>query len=164
MISSSGCRIVKRSMRGRRLVVVDIENVVGGAVRVVEDVVRARELLHSALDLTGSEQVVVGTSHFGLLAAGLGWDGPRLVVRSGPDGADLALLEVLTQEGVAERFDEVVLVSGDGIFADALGALGALGVRTTVVARADRCSARLRVAASKTVLLRAKVDSFGGAA
>jgi hypothetical protein len=44
-------------------------------------------------------------------------------MRSGADGANLARLDVLASEHVAERFDEVVLVWGDGIFADAIGTL-----------------------------------------
>lgn len=156
---------VNLSGKVRRPVVVDIENVVGGAVQTVEAVSRAAELLREALGLTRDEPVVIGTSHYGMLSTALGWDGPRrLVMRSGPDGADLALLEVLTEERVEERFEEVALAFGDGIFAETLAALAKSGVRTTVVARAGHCSARLRLAAFKTVLLSADIDSVGGAA
>jgi uncharacterized LabA/DUF88 family protein len=74
-------------------------------------------------------------------------------VRSGEDGADLALLDVLLGERVAARFDEVVLASGDGIFTDAVAALGTAGVDVTVLARSGHCSKRLRLAARHTVLL-----------
>jgi len=66
---------------------------------------------------------------------------------SGLDGADLALLEVLG-ENIAARFTEVVLVSGDGIFADAVAVFAALGVHTTVIAHRDGLSRRLELAAS----------------
>lgn len=165
MVMAQRWQGVNLSRNGRRLVVVDIENVVGGAVQTVEAVSRAAEVLRSALGLTGDEQVVIGTSHYGMLSTGLGWDGPRrLVMRSGTDGADLALLEVLTEERVEDRFEEIALVSGDGIFAETLAALAKRGMRTTVVARAGHCSARLRLAAFKTVLLSADIDSVGGAA
>jgi hypothetical protein len=154
----------KRALRGRRLVVVDIENVVGGAVMASEQASSAHLSIEDAVGLADGEQVVIGTSHVGVLATGLGWRGPRIVVRSGENGADLALLEVLTGERVEERFDEVVLVSGDGIFTEAVGALGALGVRVTVVARADSCSNRLRLAAGRTVLLNDSAIGVGGVA
>lgn len=120
--------------------------------------------VEDAVVLTGSEQVVIGTSHVGVVAAGLGWRGPRLVARSGENGADLALLEVLTEERVEERFDEVVLVSGDGIFTEAVAALAAVGVEVTVVAHPGRCSKRLRLAARHTVFFHRLAVGFGGAA
>lgn len=154
----------KRSLRGRRLVVVDIENVVGGAVMTTEQAVGAHLAVEQVAGLSGTEQVVLGTSHFGAVPAGLGWPGSRLVVRSGQDGADLALLEVLIEERIGERFDEVVLVSGDGIFTEVVTALGAAGVEVTVVAHAGRCSKRLRMAAARSLVLAESAIGFGGAA
>lgn len=120
--------------------------------------------VQAAVSLSDHEQVVIGTSHVGVLATGLGWQGPRIVVRSGVDGADLALLDVLIEERIEERFDELVLASGDGIFADVVASLGAAGVNVTVVARSDRCSNRLRLAARHVVCLEERVLDFGGAA
>lgn len=154
----------KRSLRGRRLVVVDIENVVGGAVLTTEQAVGAHLAIEQVAGLNGSEQIVIGTSHVGVMSTGLGWRGPRLVVRSGQDGADLALLDVLTEERIHERFDEVVLVSGDGIFAEAVSALAAAGVDVTVVAHPGRCSKRLSFAAARTSLFDGLAIGFGGAA
>jgi hypothetical protein len=142
-----------RASSGRRLVVVDIENVAGGAVQTAEQAACAHLSVDAACPLRTDDLVVIGTSHIGVVASGIGWPGPRIVVRSGVDGADLALLEVLTTERVAERFESVVLVSGDGIFTGAVAALQARGVNVTVVAYADRCAKRLRLAASRTVFL-----------
>lgn len=154
----------QRALRGRRLVVVDIENVVGGAVLTTEQAVGAHLAIKDVAALNGSEHVVIGTSHVGVVSTGLGWRGSRLVVRSGENGADLALLEVLIDERVEERFDEVVLVSGDGIFTEAVAVPGAAGVEVTVVAPSGRCSNRLRLAARRTVLFDRLDISFGGAA
>lgn len=145
---------MKRAMRGRCLVVVDIQNMVGGAVMDATEAAQVRQCLQKAVGLRGDEQVIIGVSHFDVLEAGLGWPGAGLRVRSGKDGADLALLEVLTEERIAERFDEVVLASGDGIFTDAVAALGAAGVTVTVVAHREGCSKRLRMAASRTIFLK----------
>lgn len=143
----------KRALRGRRLVVVDLENVVGGAVMRVEQAVRARLCISKVIGLAPDEQVVIGTSHAGLLSSGLGWPTARLVVRSGRNGADLALLEVLQEERIADRFDEVALVSGDGIFTDTVAALARAGVFVTAVSRPEGCSRRLRMAAARSVVL-----------
>jgi len=157
----------KHTLRGRRLVVVDIENMVGGAVMTVEQASEACLSLRRAAGLKGDEQVIIGTSHNGAMSAWLGWQGPRprLVVRSGQDGADLELLEVLTHERIAERFDEVILASGDGIFTAAVAALAAAGVAVTVIARPGKCSKRLSMAATRTFLLEPlDLNIIGGAA
>lgn len=153
----------KRALQGRRLVVVDLENVVGGAVMRVEQAVDARLCISKAIGLAPDGQVVIGTSHTGLLSSGLGWPTARLVVRSGENGADLALLEVLQEERIADRFDEVALVSGDGIFADVVAALGRSGVAVTAVSRPEACSRRLRMAAARSIALDS-ADLLGGAA
>jgi hypothetical protein len=48
------------------------------------------------------DQVEVASSHLTLLNAALGWPRARYRVRSGPDGADLALLDVLRHENIAD--------------------------------------------------------------
>lgn len=155
----------KRAIRGRRLVVVDIENVVEGAVMTMKQAVDARASVDAAVGLRKDDHVVIGTSHIGVLATGLGWAGsPRIVVRSGANGADLALIEVLTSERVEDRFEEVVLVSGDGIFVDVVAALGAAGVRVTVAARSEAFSAKLRLAAACSVHLASSVVEMGDVA
>lgn len=142
-----------RASSGRRLVVVDIENVAGGAIQTAEQAAWAHLAVDAACPLRTDDLIVIGTSHTGFVASGVGWPGPRIVVRSGTDGADLALLDVLRTERVAERFDSVVVVSGDGIFTAAVAALEAHGVDVTVLAHVDGCAKRLRLAASHTVFL-----------
>ncbi|WP_445185147.1 NYN domain-containing protein [Pseudonocardia sp. Cha107L01] len=133
--------------------VVDIENVAGGAVMTEASAAWARDVVVSALAVSDGEQVVIGTSHVGLFHISSVWPGARLRVRSGPNGADLELLEVLTGEHVEERFDEVTLVSGDGIFAEAIAHLGAAGVNVTVASWVESISAKLCLAACRTVYL-----------
>lgn len=153
-----------RALRGRRLVLVDIENVAHGAVLAEEQAVEARRAVQEVIPLLDGDQIIIGTSHVGVLATGFGWPGTRLVVRSGDNGADLALLEVIAEECIAERFDEVVLISGDGIFTEAVSALGARGVSVTVVAHPGGCSRRLRMAAAQTVFFTHQADRVSGAA
>lgn len=148
----------KRALRGRRLVVVDIENVAGGALTTKAMASWARSVVESALNVVEGEQVIVGTSHVGLFNAKDAWPRARFKVRSGPDGADLELIDVLTTERIEERFDEVVLASGDGLFAGIVSHLGRCGVMVTVASWSASLSAQLRLAAGGVVYL----DSWVG--
>jgi len=148
------------SPSGRRLVAVDIENVVGGAVISAQSVLWARRTIEGAIPPRYGDIVVLGTSHLGLLNVGCNWPAVRYVVRSGANGADLALLEVL-QENVVNRFDEVILVSGDGIFAEAVASLCSQTVRVTVAAKRTSLSRRLHLAAAEVVLLDGPLNPGG---
>lgn len=156
---------LKRCLRGRRLVLVDIENVLGGAVRQEAAAQWAKQKVHNVLELGTVDHVVVGTSHIGLVPVGCTWTNLRYVVGSGPDGADHALLAVL-DENVEARFDEVVLISGDGIFTEQVASLAARGIRVTVAAHPERLSKRLRLAAHRVLYLtdRYTDDTLSGAA
>ena len=138
---------------GRRLVVVDLENVVGGLCS-TEGMTRwGRRVLQDRRLLRAGDHVVVGVDEQTLPTVAWDWTRARLVPgRHQRDGADLALLAVL-EEDVARRFAELVLVSGDGIFADAVTGLTAQGVEVTVAAHECALSPQLRTAASQLVLL-----------
>lgn len=142
-------------MKGRRLVLIDIENVVGGGIQTSTQAHWARTEVERMVGATSNDQVIVGTSHFGLFQSHDAWPSARLVVRSGENGADLALLDVMMKEELEERFQELVLVSGDGIFSEEVARLGALGVHVTVLGHKDGMSKRLSMAASKTLHLSA---------
>lgn len=140
-------------MPARRLVVVDIENLLGGACLHRRQVKWAKSMLSTTLSLRAPDHVVVGISHVGLLPVGCNWPRIRYVVRSGPDGADLALLDVL-DEDVSARFDEVVIASGDGAFTAAVWELEDSGVSTTVLARPGTLARSLESAASRVLYVR----------
>ena len=78
---------------------------------------------------------------------------PDVFVRSGPDGADLELLDVIWHEDVATRFSHIVIGSGDGTFVNAAQALSDGGVWVTVVSRWGSLSPRLAHAARDVVYL-----------
>ena len=135
----------------RRLVLVDIENIVGGGVSLPEQVHDAQAAIAAAIDLRDGDQVVLACGRLGVDVVGFEWQGPRrLVFRAGSDGADLELLDILETERVADRFAEVVLVSGDGIFSTVVSLLGHR-TNVTVVSRADACSRKLRMAAQRVI-------------
>jgi hypothetical protein len=136
----------KTDYRGRSLHLVDVENLVGGTTFREVDVAVTAAAYKPVATMGPSDLVVVASSHFTAPQTWFGWGSARRLVRSGPDGADLALIEVIETESVATRFSRVVVASGDKIFAEAAAWLQAQGVNVTVVTRADALSNRLRLA------------------
>jgi hypothetical protein len=137
----------------RALHVVDIENLAGSAVPSLTRVAEVQGRYLSCLRFGVDDQVVLASNHLALLNAGLGWPHARHLVRSGKDGADLELLDVLEHENVAARFSHVVIGSGDGGFVHAAVGLAALGVHVTVVSRWGSLSYELGKAVGHVVYL-----------
>ena len=127
----------------RTLHLVDIENLAGAALPSRDQVTEVQGLYVARLDLGADDQVVMATSHLAFMNAALGWPSARYRVRSGPNGADLELLDVLQHEDVAARFTHVVIGSGDGLFSQAAANLAARDVWVTVVSRRDSLSRAL---------------------
>ena len=119
----------------RALHVVDIENLAGAAVPTLNRVSEVQGQYLASLRFGADDQVVLAANHLALLNAGLGWPHARYRVRSGKDGADLELIDVLEHENVAARFTHVVIGSGDGGFSQSAASLAAHGIRITVVSR-----------------------------
>ena len=136
----------------RTLHVMDIENLLGDArpsdARVHAAWVHYQELF----DVSNPNQLVVACNHGAACVVGCCFGASaRLLVRSGRDGADEALLDVLTYEAIDSRFRQVVIASGDGIFVESVKELIEAGVHVTVVARRNSLSNRLREVASRVI-------------
>ena len=137
----------------RALHVVDIENLAGAAVPSLDLVTAVQVRYLARLGFGADDQVVLAASHLALLNAGLGWPHARYRVRSGKDGADLELIDVLEHENVAARFSHVVIGSGDGLFGDTAARLAARGVYITVVSRRGSLAQGLARAARDVIYL-----------
>jgi hypothetical protein len=145
--------VVRRRFPQRTLHVVDIENLAGTAIPTLDQVSEVQGRYMARLGYGADDQVVMAASHLGLLNAALGWPHARYRVRSGPDGADLELLDVLLHEDVAGRFTHVAIGSGDGVFGQAAASLVARGVWVTVVSRRDSLAAGLARVALDVIYL-----------
>lgn len=126
----------KRDRSRRKLFVVDIENAVGAGIIDEESCKSVRGRIERTYHPGNNDLTVLGVSHKNNLFPAHAWDGARVVIREGHDGADLALEDVLINENVENRFGEVVIVSGDRLFSEQASRLKSLGVRVTVDARA----------------------------
>jgi NYN domain len=143
----------RRRFPERVLHVVDIENLAGEPIPSLSQVTEVQDWYMTRLGFGADDQVVMAASHYGLLNAALGWPHARYRVRSGPNGADLELLDVLLNEDVATRFTHVVIGSGDRAFGEAAEKLRDRGVRVTVVSRRGSLSPILARVAVNVVYL-----------
>ena len=140
---TAAVRRPRQRFPARTLHLVDIENLAGAALPSRDQVTEVQGLYVARLGFGADDQVVMAASHVAFLNAALGWPSARYRVRSGPNGADLELLDVLQHEDVAARFTHVVIGSGDGLFSQAAANLAARDVWVTVVSRRDSLSRAL---------------------
>ena len=148
MITLNSMRVEPNEVgAGRFLHLLDVENLVGGATFTKAEAAAVRRAFEGVAPTGGVNQVVLATSHHAAVPAWFAWPASaRRLVRSGADGADLALLQVLARERVEHRYDRVVIGSGDGIFAFPAARLQAAGCEVTVVTRPEALSRQLRLA------------------
>ena len=151
--SNSMVRRISPDLDQRTLNVLDIENLAGEIPSVPQVVGRIREWFLSQAFGRPGDHFLGACSHLAIEKVGFAWPEVRWRARSGPDGADLALLEAIREERVAERFSKVVIASGDGIFAPVAADLAAAGVEVVVVSRPASLSRRLELAATRFVPL-----------
>ena len=139
----------------RRMFVIDIENVVGGARNVTfEGATWARRILEAELGMRTEEHAVVAVSASqALIPAAGAFPGKSLRVRFGESGADHALIDAIDVRHAARRYSDVVIASGDGIFANLAAGLAGYGVRVTAVGHEDAISAALRLASHQVQYL-----------
>ena len=147
---------------GRRLIVIDIENLVGGSGATTDKVATTMARLRIVVRAT-SDDVCLTACGRALVGRAAGVLPGRLLLGRGVDGADRRLVEALEPGGVAGRYRSVVLASGDApAFAEPVERLAAAGVPTDVVLGDGAIGHRLYSVARSVVFLadhRPKVPS-----
>ena len=130
----------------------DIENLAGRPTGPTGDDVRA--IAAAVYKTFGHMELhpVVACAHCNAECVWFNWPEARRLVRSGPDGADLALLDSLrAPDEVVQRFDGVVVASGDHIFSDLVLDLADAG-GTVVVVWGEGALSRHLVGAARTTV------------
>src|SRR4051812_22709503 len=117
----------------RQLVLVDIENLAATSSPTEAEVEAVVSALRDVLPRFDCAQRIVACSHHAAPNVAFLFPPARHLWRSGPNGADLALLSVLDNERIDDRFGHVTICSGDGIFATSAARLGGSGVDVTVI-------------------------------
>lgn len=133
--------ISKLERAKRTLCVVDVENCASTSDLSLERALRVHEAIRIAVP--DAIMHVVGCSHRNAAATRFAFDRSRLVVRSGINGADLALIDVLNTEDVEKRFCRVVVASGDHIFVPSIKRLQQAGVEVEALAIKGQISREL---------------------
>lgn len=144
--------IIADARPARTLVLVDIENIVGrphvapGETRYLARLVRNILLPHPS-------HTIVASSRFNAPNVVFDWPNARFVLGRGPNAADHLLISIIENEQVASRYDQVIIGSGDGTFAESVAQLAARGVQVTALVGRGRLSTKLRLACSDWILL-----------
>jgi hypothetical protein len=139
----------------RTLHLIDIENLLGGAEFSINETARLADEYWPIAGVRPGDQTVLASSHHAARAAWFGWPDARRLVRSGKDGADLALVDVMLSEDIYRRFERVVVASGDGVFSGPCSWLQQMGCSVTVVSQPGALSRRLALAVGDVRLLQA---------
>lgn len=136
----------------RTIAFIDIENLTSSSTPTLPQCQRIWSIVEKVID-PSKTPVVAACSHRAAKIASFAIPGARWKWRSGPDGADLALLEELDPDALAPRFSHVVIASGDGIFAERAARLAAAGLTVTVVSRRRSLAKRLELASGHVVFI-----------
>ena len=131
----------------------DIENLAGRPTGPTCDDVRT--IAAAVYETFGHMELhpVVACAHCNAKCVWFNWPEARRLVRSGPDGADLCLLDVIANERIAERFGTVIIGSADHIFSEAAAHLATQGTRVVAAIGHGRISSKLRMAVHDVVRL-----------
>ncbi|KGJ76933.1 hypothetical protein GY21_08820 [Cryobacterium roopkundense] len=153
-----------RLKRGRAIHLLDPENLCGSSLLTEAMVAEMRGLYTSAVSVGPQDHIILASAHCSLLPMADGWPDARYQVRSGKDGADICLANIMLDENVADRFDHVFVASGDGGLAPFVADIARRGARVTVVSRRAAISARMRLAATDVIYIDSPAMAFAIAA
>ncbi len=157
VIESVVDRRIGRELNGRRLVAVDVENLLGCAPHLASAAVYSVAIGQLADRIgfdDGRDQMIVAANPLAAFKAHGAAPHARLLVREGVSGADRALCDELEQIAhLSERYDEIVIASGDHEFVPVAARLRGARLRVTVAARLDSLNGSLRRMADAVVAL-----------
>jgi hypothetical protein len=135
---------------GRRLVLVDLDNVTGMTDLPTDKWRSLLQGLRPALGLTDRDHLIIAMCRHTLAQAmaALAETPAQLLVKDGPDGAELAIDDALDLAHAATRYTTLVIVSGDHYFTRLAHDAHRRGMHVHQVAsRRSGCSYALRLAA-----------------
>ena|SRR5437868_7573057 len=145
-----------RSLRkGRTLHLLDIENLTASAIPSTQQVEEVMTAYRRLVPAGPMDQIIVGMNPRSMVPVGIALPGARILIRSGPDGADSILTETALNDRIDFRFERTVIGSGDGYFAELAHWLTAAGSHVTVVTRTGSLSWRLYTATEDIAFLAA---------
>ena len=108
----------KRSLKeGRSCLLADVENLVGKALITPMDAFRAAFQVRKLIKPSARDLAIIATGKANAFAAHVGWPGGEHRFKAGKGGADTVLVKEILEGNLPERFETVVIASGDHAFA-----------------------------------------------
>lgn len=141
---------MRRPAVGRSQHLIDVENLYGEHHEALYEP-EFGELYTAVVGRGPNDLITVGADRSHALDAALAFPGCRRVMGSGPNGADLALIDSIDWPSLQRGCDRLVIASGDGVFVEVaeIGRRHGLGI--VVVSREKGLSRRLRAQADEVI-------------
>ena len=134
---------------------IDIENLCMAANPTFEQVAAARRSYMEVVRPGEYDQFLVTvSSRHNLAAVAFGWSGADLKCREGHDGADYLLAESILDGHLEDRFDKIVVASGDGGLAPFVQKLTALLKNVLVVSQPTAIAFAMRMTGANVQYLK----------
>lgn len=149
----------RREDRSRKIVLIDLENMMFGQHASDLRTDRSAEILELAQARRPGDMLVVGCNPRLAFLAQEYFPGAQIVTGKGKNGADQALAQAIDTDHAADRYSELCIVSGDHAFGEIAAAARRAGLQVRVVAPHAGLSLALRVYADTAVVLPEPVDS-----
>ncbi len=146
-------RTDRRADGSRKIVLIDLENMLFGTHADDNRTDRSAEILELAQARRPNDMLIVGCNPHLAFLANEHFPGAKIVTGKGKDGADQALIEAIDASHAAGRYSEMCIVSGDHAFCDIAHAARKVGLTVRVVAPHAGLSTALRVYADTAVVL-----------
>lgn len=151
------------SVTDRTLHLADLDNLVGGPWNPHRVPTTMANFLAAAALRSGDHLVVAAEKALAKTALFQMPREARFLIGTGPNGADLKLLDAVPVELIARCYTALVIGSGDGCFEVLARQARDLGVHVTVVSNRDTLSRRLAAAADLVVPLSPLVSDVSAA-
>ena len=141
--------------KSRTMHLIDIENLCMAANPTFEQVAAARRSYMEVVRPGEYDQFLVTvSSRHNLAAVAFGWSGADLKCREGHDGADYLLAEAILDGHLEDRFDKIVVASGDGGLAPFVQKLTALLKNVLVVSQPTAIAFAMRMTGANVQYLK----------
>jgi hypothetical protein len=147
--------ISKGAKMARTLHLVDAENLALTADCTAQAVHESYLRYTETFDQSQDALRIIACSHHNASAVFFGWGAvpSQTLMRSGENGAELALIEECLAQIEKLNVSHVVIGSGDGLFLDLVLELQSRGIEVTVFGFEGHTSRRLRMAANNSIIL-----------
>ncbi len=130
--------MIKKNKSEFICVICDLENLIGGGLYTASDVQLVKTQIEGILPDSKTAQYVVFSGERSKEATRFGWQNAEVKFKDGDNGADLLLVDRLSDVELLKRsYGEIVVGGGDGKYRDPVARLIDSGLKVTLVVRED---------------------------